>query len=151
MNYSQSCNIHYPVRWRIRHYINLNNIWKVISSQRVSVKRVSPPSLPFSDIIRTRSLLSFVLYVISSHTLMLISQWKGYWAIEFNVCTSRLRTYHISSYPWRWKKLHLPLKTFQKMWFLPLKNFVKTEASAPKELHFFALPLKKSQVFIIYP
>ena len=30
------------------------------------------------------------------------------------------------------------------MWFLPLKNFVKIEAYAPKELNFFALLLKKS-------
>ena len=35
----------YPMRWRISHYINLNNIRKVVSSQRVSVKRISPSSL----------------------------------------------------------------------------------------------------------
>ena len=35
--YSQSCKIHYPVRWRISHYITLNNICKVVSSQRVSL------------------------------------------------------------------------------------------------------------------
>ena len=55
------------MRWRIGHNINLNNICKVVSSQRVSVKRVSPPSLPFSDIIRTRSPLSFSSTEISSH------------------------------------------------------------------------------------
>ena len=35
--YSQSCNIHHLVRWRIIHCINLNNISKVVSSQRVSL------------------------------------------------------------------------------------------------------------------
>ena len=50
--YSQSCNIHYPVRWRIRNYINLNNICKVVRSQRVSLNadQESSPShglLPF--------------------------------------------------------------------------------------------------------
>ena len=61
---SQSCNIHYPVRWRISHYINLNNICKVVSSQKVSVKRVSSPSHPFSNIIRTRSPLPCRLRVV---------------------------------------------------------------------------------------
>ena len=58
-SYSHSCNIHYPLRWRIRHDKNLNNTCKVVSSQRVSVKMVNPPSLPFSDIIRTRRSLWF--------------------------------------------------------------------------------------------
>ena len=49
--YSQSCN--YPGRWRISHYINLNNIFKVVSSQRVSLNagQESSPQhglLPFS-------------------------------------------------------------------------------------------------------
>ena len=52
-----------------RHYINLNNICKVVSCQRVSVKRVNPPSLPFPDLIRTRIPLSCSSAGISSHTL----------------------------------------------------------------------------------
>ena len=58
-SYSQSCYIRYPLRSRVRYYENLNNICKVVSSQRMSVKRVNPPSLPFADIIRTQSPLSF--------------------------------------------------------------------------------------------
>ena len=51
--YSQSCNINYPVRWRISLYINLNNIFKVVISQRVSLNagQESSPQhglLPFS-------------------------------------------------------------------------------------------------------
>ena len=53
-SYSRSCNIHYPVRWPIRHYINLTNICKVISSQSLSLNagpEGSPPLglLPFSS------------------------------------------------------------------------------------------------------
>ena len=44
--YSQSFNIHYPLRWRIRHYINLNNICKVVSSQRVSLNAGQKGSAP---------------------------------------------------------------------------------------------------------
>ena len=44
--YSQSCNIHYPLRWRIKHYINLNNICKVVSSQRVSLNAGQKGSAP---------------------------------------------------------------------------------------------------------
>ena len=65
------------MRWRIRHYINLNNTCKVVSSQGVSVKRASPSSLRFSGIIRTRSPFSFSSTGISSHTLMLIKSEKG--------------------------------------------------------------------------
>ena len=61
--------------------------------------------------------------------------------------TYKIRVYHrrICVYPWRISK------KVKFSWFTT-EDFVKNQSFTPKELHFFfALPLKKSSIFITYP
>ena len=73
--YSQSCNIHYPLRWRIRHHINLNNICKVVSSQRVSLNAGQKGSAPHG-LLPYRRLRSSRPCFVCNHKQYKMLEWK---------------------------------------------------------------------------
>ena len=92
-------------------------------------------------------------------------QHKAHWAIAFNIHTpSPGWGPTFNSYPWRLNKIAFTPEDFHKIWVcpsktgvLPLKNFAKSGAPAPKHsilldstpeeiLNFYNVPLKNSVV-----
>ena len=84
---------------------------------------------------------------------------KAHWAIAFDILTpSPGWGPTFNSYPWRLNKIAFTPEDFHKIrlcpwktWLLPLKNFVKSGAPAPKNSILLDSTPKKSSIFITYP